>query len=737
MISSGSDLVSGPIPANQMSSAFIPEHEVYGLLSAVGIKTPRHFFAGTENQIVDAPFEAGEPVVIKGIARDLWHKSDNAALVFRNFESDSTAAEHSRMQASVGRQFDWLGTLIAEQVEFRRATQAPSEIFASLQRDQYCGATVSFGFGGLLTEDWARELRQSLLVWPTSVYSPDEALEELREHWLGRILLGTARQQSALTDSGTLLDFLEKFWRLEQLMAREHIGLVELNPVVIDTAGDLVALDGVGLRSTGTYADSRPVPLRDESLLNPRRIALAGVSEKAGSVGGLILENLRQSLLPRDGLLVVKPGVEEFAGVRCVPDATALAQEPVDILIIALPASRCVPMIEALCEQGRGAAVVYIVAGGIGDGADKAGFGERLAGLINSRRQAGLWCPAVVGPNGLGMLLSPLKLNSLFIPQNKLNVEFAPDSDVALISQSGAFLITRLSRHSNLNLKYGFSIGNQLDMKLSDFMALVARDTSVRVLGIYVEGFVGGDARAVAKLVEEFRAGGRHVIIYKGGRSKLGKSAAESHTGAMTGNYHVQKRLLHKAGAILVESFNQFNAVLKWMAAYPDLRTLGKVAIVTNAGYETVGSVDTLGDNDAGRLYGLTEEDTGVLNDVLARHGMQGLVAAANPLDLTPMADEAVYFDCVEAMIGFGAGVVMLGLVPLSEQLDTQQLTQAEAFAARLGSLAKASGRLVGIVIDAGVPYQRYKAVFEHQGFPVFDGMDMAVLGINVLKNSR
>jgi hypothetical protein len=73
---------------------------------------------------------------------------------------------------------------------------------------------------------------------------------------------------------------------------------------------------------------------------------------------------------------------------------------------------------------------------------------------------------------------------------------------------------------------------------------------------------------------------------------------------------------------------------------------------------------------------------------VLENHGMQGLVAASNPLDLTPMADEAVYLDCVEAMFGFGAGVVMLGLVPLSEQLDTDRLTQAEIFAERLKSLS-------------------------------------------------
>ena len=720
-----------------MTSAFIPEHEVYGFLSAVGIRTPRHYLACDESKVAEAPFARGEPIVVKGIARDLWHKSENGALAFCNFDAERVAAMHGSMRGQVGARFDWIGTLLAEQVEFKRPEHVPGEIFVSLQRDQCCGAIVSFGFGGLLTEDWARELKQSLLVWPTSVYTPGEAYEELREHWLGKILLGEARQQTALTDRDTLLGFLEKLWKLDELMAREHLGLLEMNPVVIDSEGDVVALDGVGLRSTEEQEDLCPVPLRDDSFLNPRRIALAGVSARAGSVGGLILENLRQSSLPQNGMLVIKPGVDEFAGIRCVPDVAALADEPVDILIIALPADRCVAMIEQLCAQGGGAAVVYIVAGGIGDGADREGYGDRLSGLIEARRQAGDWCPAIVGPNGLGMLLSPLELNSLFIPQSKLNVEFAPDSDVALISQSGAFLITRLSRHSNLKLKYGFSIGNQLDMKLSDFMALVARDKSVRVLGVYVEGFVGGDACAVAKLVEEFRAENRHVIIYKGGRSQLGKSAAESHTGAMTGDYHVQKRLLHKAGAILTESFNQFNAVLKWMAAYPELRELGKLAIVTNAGYETVGSVDTLGDSDTERLYPLSDDDRSTLGNILERHGMQGLVAASNPLDLTPMADEAVYFDCVEAMIGFGAGVVMLGLVPLSEQLDTHQLTQAEAFASRLKSLAESTGRLIGVVIDAGMPYQDYKAVFERQGFPVFDGMDMGVLGINVLKNSR
>ena len=502
-----------------MNGTFIPEHEVYGLLSAVGIRTPRHIFVDDDSRLSAAPFAAGDAVVVKGIARDLWHKSDVGALTFCDFDADAVAALHRQMRDKVSQTHDWLGTLIAERVEARTTREAPTEIFVSLQGDQCCGAIISFGFGGVLTEDWARELKQSLLLWPASVYSPQEAFQELRDHWLGKILLGKARSGKALTDEKTLLRFLENLWKLDEVMQQQHIALLEMNPLVIDMSGEIVALDGVGLRADQVQADTCPVPLQDDSLLNPRRIALAGVSAKAGSVGSLILENLRKSALSDEDLVVIKPGADEIDGTRCVPDVAALLDDPVNILIVALPAERCVPMIEQLCEQGGGADVVYIVAGGIGDGADREGFGERLSALIASRRERREWCPAVVGPNGLGLLLSPLQLNSLFIPQSKLNVQFAPDSDVALISQSGAFLITRLSRHSSLHLKYGFSIGNQLDMRLSDFMALVERDKSVRVLGIYVEGFVGGDACAVARLVEKFRAADRHVIIYKIGRA--------------------------------------------------------------------------------------------------------------------------------------------------------------------------------------------------------------------------
>jgi len=720
-----------------VSNSFIPEFEVYQLLKQADIKIPLYSLIQKESDCSNTSFSNGQAVVLKGMATDLWHKSDNGALAFCNFSVTELEKRHTEMSQAVGREFNWLGMLVTERVCFKSTNSAPSEIFVSLQRDKYSGATISLGFGGLLTEEWAKELNDSLLVWPTSVYSPAEALEELEEHWLGRILLGKVRQQAALISREKLGVFLERIWKLDAIMEQKDISLLEMNPFVVDSSGDLIALDGVGLYATDDKQAQCPIPISDDSFLNPQRIAIAGISEKKGNIGNLILDNVRQSNLLLQNIYIIKPGVESLNDIACLPDISALVTTPVDTLILALPAKGCVETIAALCAQGSGANAVYIVAGGLGDGADQHGYGDNLSQLLQSRRAQGLWCPAIVGPNGLGMILSPLKLNSLFIPQDKLNINFDPTSEVALISQSGAFLITRLSRHDSLSLKYGFSIGNQLDMKLSDFMALMERDKTIRVLALYVEGFADGDACTVAELVKKFKAAHRHVIIYKGGRSELGKAAAEGHTGAMMGDYQQQKRLLNKAGAIVVETFNQFNAVFKWMTAYPNIKSLGQMAIVTNAGYETVGSVDTLGDNDAQTLFTISNDNAQELSTVLKKHQLSELVASVNPLDLTPMADEAVYYDCVKSMINFGAGVVILGLVPLSNSLDTQQLDVAAAFAKDLQNLVTQSGKVIGIVVDAGMPFQQYKQVFERHGLPVFDGMDKAVLGINVLKRSR
>ena len=62
-------------------SAFLHEGDVHALLARTGIATPRHGWLGSP-----LSFLPGEPVVLKGMADGVWHKSELGALKFVPFD---------------------------------------------------------------------------------------------------------------------------------------------------------------------------------------------------------------------------------------------------------------------------------------------------------------------------------------------------------------------------------------------------------------------------------------------------------------------------------------------------------------------------------------------------------------------------------------------------------------------------------------------------------------------------
>ncbi|MFT5759310.1 MAG: hypothetical protein ACI9LM_004067 [Alteromonadaceae bacterium] len=344
-----------------MTNQFVSEYHVYKILNQAGIKTPKSFLLCDQVPTGTCPFIEGEAVVIKGLAKNLWHKSDLNAVHFGNYDLSNVLILNNEMKTRLNLQYPWIGTLITERISFQSPAGVPSEIFVSLTRDKCCGAVISIGFGGLLTEEWAKELKTPLLVWPSSVYNPQEAFEEFTAHWLGRLLLGNARQQDAMITREKSFAFFKSLWSLGQIMADKNITLLEVNPFVVSTSGNIIALDGVALIDTDESDNICPVPLNHSQLLSPNSLAIAGVSNKPGNIGVMILKNIRQSKIPKKNLYVIKPNIECFQGITCLTNIKALMNTPVDILILALPAKNTIEIITQLCIQGSGAHVVYIV----------------------------------------------------------------------------------------------------------------------------------------------------------------------------------------------------------------------------------------------------------------------------------------------------------------------------------------------------------------------------------------
>lgn len=673
------------------------------------------------------PFAPGEPIVLKGIADQLWHKSDKGAVHFGMFDPEALKAEAAAMQRRVP-EHPWIGGLVCERVAYQRLSGLPTEALVSLKRDPDAGWLVVCGIGGLQAEAWAAMAPP--MLWPVALTTPEVALADLRDHWLGRKWLGRQRGSKALTDDTKLLAFLQGLWRAVAGLERAGVSLLELNPVVLDGEGLPTALDGVGtLEITASPRIVLPDPAWYQALLSPRSLVLAGVSSQAGTVGRIILDNLRKSDLPTSALRLIKPGALEFLGLPCLASVAELAAAPADQLILSLPAPQTLEAVEQLCRQGGGATVVYLVAGGLGDGADTEGLGKRLVAGLDQRRRAGQWTPAIVGPNGLGLCNQDHALNTLFIPEVKLPLTAKP-GHVALVSQSGAFLITRLSRREALGLRATVALGNQMDLRCSDFLRGFASDPAVRVVGAYLEGFAPGDLKATAEATQALRATGRRVLLYKGGRSQDGMAAASSHTGALAGDHALQTAVLRRAGALLAERMEAFDAALAWLSTYPQGRPT-RIAVMTNAGFECVVAADLL--SGPFRSARLTAAETGALASAIEVHGLKGLVSARLPLDLTPMANEAAYLATARILLQSEADAVVMGLVPLTVRLETQQVDALQTFTSGLTRLATTSGKWLGVVVEGGSLFDLYRQELRTAGLPVFLTMEEALDGLRLI----
>ena len=705
------------------TKGFVDEARAYDLLAAAGLRVPRHGFLEAGH----LPFTPGEPIVLKGLAEHLWHKSDRGAVHFGVFDRAALRAEARAMQLRMP-EHRWIGALVCERVAFQRLPGLPTEALVSLKRDPEAGWLVVCGIGGLQADAWAALAPP--MLWPIALTTPEQVLLDLRAHWLGRTWLGWQRGTEALTDEMKLLAYLRGLWRAVEALEREGVTLLELNPVVLDSDGVPTALDGVGTSAAdNTPVNPAPDPAWYRALLNPRSLVLAGVSSREGTVGRIILENLRRSNLPAGSLRLIKPGARGFLGLPCLASVAELAAAPTDQLILSLPAHQTLEAVEQLCHQGGGATVVYLVAGGLGDGADTEGLGQKLVACLHGHRRGGKWTPALVGPNGLGLFSPDQALNTLFIPDEKLPLRAKP-GHVALVSQSGAFLITRLSRRPELGLRAAVAIGNQLDLRCSDFLRGFGNDPAVWVVGVYLEGFAPGDLQATAQAARALCASGRRVLLYKGGRSQAGMAAASSHTGALAGDHYLQAAVLRRAGVMLAERMEAFDAALTWLGASPQGRPRS-VAILTNAGFESVAAADLL----TGPCHGakLTEPETTALAAVIEAHGLAGLVSPRLPLDLTPMADEAAYLASARLLLDTEAEVVVVGLVPLTRRLETSDSTTYVPFATALAALARTSGKWLGVAVEGGALYDAYRHALRAAGLPVFLTMEEALEGLRLI----
>ncbi|MFL5075879.1 MAG: bifunctional acetate--CoA ligase family protein/GNAT family N-acetyltransferase [Microvirga sp.] len=448
---------------------------------------------------------------------------------------------------------------------------------------------------------------------------------------------------------------------------------------------------------------------RLDKIFDPRSIALIGASPREGALGHTVLRNLREAGFSRP-ILLVNPKHRDIDGEPCVARIEDLAPVP-DLIVVVTPAAT-VPRIVASAGR-RGVAGAVIVTAGLGHGAGSLAEAARI-----EARKHGL---RLVGPNCLGVMAPPAKLNASFAARN------ATPGDLALISQSGAVEAGLLEWAARRRVGFSglVSLGDMVDVDFGDCLDYFAADRGTRAILLYIEAIA--DAR---KFMSAARAAARTkpVVVIKSGRHAQGARAAATHTGALAGSDAVYEAAFRRAGLLRVFDLDELFAAAETLGRqkpFPGKR----LAILTNGGGVGVLAVDRLIDL-GGTLAALSPDTVARLDRALPPTWSR-----ANPVDIVGDADAARYAAGLEALLDDGENDAVLVLnVPTALASASQA---AEAVADTVGrDRQKGLRRKPVFAVWLGED-EVSKRAFEELGIPHFATEADAVRGFMHLVHYR
>jgi indolepyruvate ferredoxin oxidoreductase beta subunit len=706
------------------------EHEVYKLIELVGaISPPRHLFIPkgstvSAEMLLNFP---GERIVLKLVSPDVVHKSDAGAVLILPKTVDVVRSEIDRMVARHTETASVTGTLLVEFVE--HANGLGTELFVGIRSTREFGPVIAAGLGGLDTEYLASKMRPGLAVAKAVATdtNADEFLEMFKSTVAYEVLSGQARGHDRVVSDGELLRCFRAFISIARRFCIDRgetgpdIGELEVNPFAFRNQR-LIPLDGRGRLKPAAKAKAPRPADRVQALLEPKSLALIGVSSNPESFGRIILGNCLRSSFDPSQMWVVKPDAEQLEGVPCLPKISNLPAV-VDLLVITAPSDAVPEIIREANSSGKVKAGI-IISGGAGE--SNPGLGEEIDHAIQDDRVA-----VYLGPNCMGVQSRPGRYDTFFIPESKLPIRTGTPHPVALISQSGAFIVSRLSSMESLNPAFSVSLGNQADVTVSDVLEALLPRPDVQVAGVYLEGFSNLDGLDTIRAVRRWTEAGKLVIFYKAGRTETGRSAAAGHTAAVAGDYEICETAMTGAGAIVVADFKTFSSMVETSALLASRTALnGNVFAITNAGMEAVGMADALsGQWPDVKLQTPSEPFEIELRKVLQSNKLDRLVSPRNPLDTTPMAGEAAYDALVRCALSQDeVGALIVSCVPLAPQLRSLESDLgSDSFVQYASAWLALSDKPIVFVLDAGSLYDPLAANLREAGVPVLRSADEAM----------
>jgi len=504
---------------------------------------------------------------------------------------------------------------------------------------------------------------------------------------------------------------------------------LELNPVHI---GEQLLVRRAECEFAAPAPGRLPRPIHKiDKLLHPASIGVIGVSASGMNFGRIILRNLMGSGYSKERLVVIRPGEKEIDGVKCVESLKALSAK-LDLLIVAVAASAVYDLVDEIIETDSVDSVM-LIPGSLGETRKSREPAAALAARINAAHAKEGGGPIFLGANCLGVVSHPGCYDSWFIPLERLpKPQKKPERNSVMLSQSGAFMITRMSQNPWLDPRYMLALGNQTDLTHGDMLNFFCERPEIETIGIYVEGFKDLDGLAFAKAVRKAVVNGKQVVVYKSGKTTPGAGGVMGHTASIAGGATLFDSVVRQAGAIVAEDFTSFDDLFYIAGALHRKNIHGRrLGAISGAGFEAVGMADSIESETFSMEMGALESGTVKrLEEILVAKKLDALVEVRNPIDINPGADDEAHLQITEAFLQDpNIDAVVVGLDPTAPSVRALEqsklrpgydIDDTNSTVHLMPPIVERNDKPVVGIIDGGALYDAMAARLMDQGVCVF-----------------
>lgn len=264
------------------------------------------------------------------------------------------------------------------------------------------------------------------------------------------------------------------------------------------------------------------------ALFYPKNLAIYEASEKIW----YFIMGLNELNFDKNKLYLISSSKDEISGIKCYKSLKDVPEDTIDHLILSVGRNRIVESLKKVLSQKK-INSIHIFTAGMGE-SDKDGVEiekqvkKILEGNANTR---------VTGPNGMGVY------------STKGHIAYEPlfpkePGNISLVFQSGD-LHSQMVRLGSIRHQFryskGVSIGNCIDLQISDMLEYYNGDEDTDIILVYFEGFNKLHPTEGKQLLKVFRSMKKPVLFMNGGSTERSQTAALSHTGSIGTNQKIWK----------------------------------------------------------------------------------------------------------------------------------------------------------------------------------------------------